>query len=371
MIDTLRLARDLIAIDSRSPVSNVPVADRVRQELGGFEVETIDYTDAQGVAKRNLVAYRGAGDNGIALSGHLDTVPDTGWQRNPFDPAVEAGVLHGLGSADMKGPIAAMLAAGQAAPQDVPVLLLFTADEEVGKAGCRELMQRSGLLRRHPPKAIVVGEPTGLRCVRGHRVDIQFTADAEGIQAHSSTGQGFNANLALIPFLVDVRALHFKLREDARFHDPAYTPPFCDLNFTLDNYGTPNNITVPKATCRIKLRYSKSFNPDWVVETIQRSATAHGIRLQIKREASPPELPETHPLVRLGAEVTGQPATVAGLGTEASELKVLAPVIVLGPGWIEHAHKPTEHIAVAELERAVGIYARLLARHDLPAASLS
>jgi acetylornithine deacetylase len=365
MIDPLRLAKDLIAIDSRSQVSNVPVAERVRRELDGFDVEAIDYTDAQGVPKRNLVAYRGPGGGGMALSGHLDTVPDTGWRRNPFDPAVEAGVLYGLGSADMKGPIAAMLAAGTAAPRDVPVLFLFTADEEVGKAGCREMMQRSELLRRHPPKAIVVGEPTGLRCVRGHRVDIQFTADAEGVQAHSSTGQGVNANLGLIPFLAQMRALHYQLREDSRFHDPAYDPPFSDLNFTLDNYGTPNNITVPKATCRIKFRYCKSFDPEWVVETIQQAARAHGLALHIKREASPPELPEQHPLVRLGVELSGQPATVAGLGTEASELKVLAPVIVLGPGWIEDAHKPTERIAIAELERAVGIYSRFVARQDV------
>lgn len=364
MTDVLRLAQDLIAIDSRSPVSSIPAAERVRRELAGFEVETVDYTDAQGVPKRNLVAWRGPERSAVALSGHLDTVPDTGWQRDPFAPAVEAGVLFGLGAADMKGPIAAMLRAAQAAPPDTPVLLLFTADEEVGKAGCREVMRRSELLRRHRPKAIVIGEPTGLRCVRGHRVDIQFTVDAEGVQAHSSTGEGVNANLALIPFLADLRALYYTLRQDPRYHDPAYTPPFSDLNFTLDNYGTPNNITVPKATCRIKFRYCKSFDPEWVVETIQQSARRHGLSLHIRREASPPELPPDHPLVRLGEQVSGRPATVAGLGTEASELKALAPVIVLGPGRIEDAHKPTEHIAITELERAVGVYARLLAAHD-------
>jgi acetylornithine deacetylase len=255
MTDVLRLAQDLIAIDSRSPVTNIPVAERVRQELADFEVEAIDYTDAQGVPKRNLVARRGPEHPAVALSGHLDTVPDTGWQRDPFAPIIQAGVLHGLGAADMKGPIAAMLAAARATPEATPLLLLFTADEEVGKAGCREVMGRSQLLRRYPPKAIVIGEPTGLRCVRGHRVDIQFTADAEGVQAHSSTGEGVNANLALIPFLADMRTLYYTLRQDARYHDPVYNPPFSDLNFTLDNYGTPTNITVPKATCRIKFRY--------------------------------------------------------------------------------------------------------------------
>ncbi|HEX7926688.1 MAG TPA: M20/M25/M40 family metallo-hydrolase, partial [bacterium] len=115
---------------------------------------------------------------------------------------------------------------------------------------------------------------------------------------------------------------------------------------------------------RIKFRYCKSFDPEWVVETLQASARKHGIALGIRREASPPELPVEHPLVRLGAEVSGQAATVAGLGTEASEMKVIAPVIVMGPGWIENAHKPTEHIAITELERSVAMYAKFLASHQ-------
>src|SRR5690349_8323485 len=88
MADALRLAQDLIAIDSRSQVSNLAVADRVRQELAGFDVEVVDYTDAAGVPKRNLVARRGPDKPAVALSGHLDTVPDTGWTKNPFDPAI-------------------------------------------------------------------------------------------------------------------------------------------------------------------------------------------------------------------------------------------------------------------------------------------
>ena len=76
------LARELVALDSRSFVSNLPVADRVEAALQGFDVDRLDYTDDAGVAKRALVAHRG-GVGGIALSGHMDTVPDTGWQQDP------------------------------------------------------------------------------------------------------------------------------------------------------------------------------------------------------------------------------------------------------------------------------------------------
>ena len=360
MLDPVRLAQDLIGIDSRSFVSNVPLAERIRAVLSSFEVETVDYTDAKGVAKRNIIAYRGPGPGGLLLSGHLDTVPDTGWTHSAFDPVIEGGVLKGLGSADMKGPIGAMLAAGVSAPATVPVTFLFTADEEAGKQGVREAMRRSDVLRRYKPLAIVIGEPTGLRCIRGHRVDIQFTADSEGIQAHSSTGEGVNANLALVPFLVDMRELHVTLRRESRLQDPLYTPPYCDLNFVVDNYGAASNMTVGKATCRIKFRYSKSFDPEWVVEAVQASARRNGLALAIAREASPPELSPEHPLVMLGASISGQLPIVAGLGTEASELKTLAPTIVFGPGRIEDAHKPEERIDLAELRRAVAMYLRFL-----------
>ena len=83
------LTRDLVALDSRSSVSNIAVAERIERELRGFEVERIDYQDAAGVAKRVLVAHRGA-PGGIAFSGHMDTVPDTGWQDDPWSARIDA-----------------------------------------------------------------------------------------------------------------------------------------------------------------------------------------------------------------------------------------------------------------------------------------
>src|SRR6187200_1080514 len=129
------LARELIAIDSRSFVSNLAVAERVEAELAGFEIERIDYKDGNGVAKRALVAHRGP-LGGLALSGHMDTVPDTGWQEDPWSARLHTdGVLHGLGSTDMKGPVAAAIVAARALPDRVPITLLITTDEETTKQG--------------------------------------------------------------------------------------------------------------------------------------------------------------------------------------------------------------------------------------------
>src|SRR4051812_45317117 len=77
-----RLAQDLVRIDSRSSVSNLPIADRLDTELQAFEVERLEYKDASGVNKAVLVAARGVG--GLAFSGHMDTVPETGWTTDPW-----------------------------------------------------------------------------------------------------------------------------------------------------------------------------------------------------------------------------------------------------------------------------------------------
>lgn len=357
--DAVRLASELIAIDSRSPVSNVTLTDLLESRLHEWHIERIDYTDVNGALKRSLICRDERSTSPLAFAGHVDTVSDVGWQREPFLPVIEGGRLIGLGASDMKGSIAAfMTACEQLDPSSRPSLV-FTADEETTKQGVRDVVARSRTLRDHTPKCILACEPTGMRLVRGHRVDVQFSVHARGVQAHSSTGKGINANLQLIPFLAELRELYVRLRQDKTLHDLQYDPPFCDLNFVIDNYGAFPNVTVGLATCRIKLRYSKSFDPAFVIEKIEDATKRHGLELEIRREAPPPELPADHPLVLALEKAAGSKAIVMGLGTEASEYTKLAPTLVIGPGRIEDAHKPSEAIAIDALDAAVDLYRRI------------
>jgi acetylornithine deacetylase/succinyl-diaminopimelate desuccinylase-like protein len=355
------LARLMVACDSRSIVSNFPLLEQLQARLPGWEIERIDYTDDAGLPKANLVARWPVSSSRLAFAGHTDTVTDAGWETDPFSASVEDGNLVGLGATDMKGPLAAMMIAAMAVPEVYRPLIVLTADEETTKRGVREVVARSMMLREYRPACFIVCEPTDLRVARGHRVDVQFVVHAHGLQAHSSTGKGVNANLQLIPFLAELRRLHTQLRQDTTLHDAQYDPPYCDLNFTIDNYGTLPNTTVGLATCRIKFRYSKSFDPAWVIDAVSRSAETHGLELFVRREAPPPELPPDAPLVRLLENITSQQAIVLGIGTEASEYSRLAPSLILGPGNIDQAHKPGERIAVDALLRAVTLY-RYLAK---------
>jgi acetylornithine deacetylase len=358
--DVADLTRDLVALDSRSFVSNLAVAERIETALAGFDIERLDYTDPAGVAKRVLVAHRGAAEGGLALSGHMDTVPDTGWQEDPWSARIDAGgMLHGLGSTDMKGPVAAAIVAARSLPPRVPVTLLITTDEETTKQGARLIASQSDLVRRVKPRGILVVEPTNLIPVRGHRAHIAFTCVAHGVQAHSSTGKGRNANWALIPFLVEMKAVFERLRADRNLQDPDYDPPFSDFNLVIDNHGAAVNVTVPLATARIKFRYSAKLDPTPVLDAVYAAAERGGVSVTEAREGFPPELPADHPLVRLCADTAGKPPTTAPYGTDASELQAIAPCVVLGPGDIAVAHTPTERVRIADLAAAVPLFMRL------------
>jgi acetylornithine deacetylase len=259
----------------------------------------------------------------------------------------------------MKGPLAAAIVAANALPTHVPITLLITTDEETTKAGAREIAKRSLLARAARPRAILVVEPTRMIPMRGHRVHVQFTAVATGIQAHSSTGRGRNANWDLLPFLMEMRTLHESLRHNPGLQDPAYDPPFSDFNLVLDNHGAAVNVTVPKATAIIKFRYSAKVDPQPVVDTVRAAAERAGLALTEAREGNPPELAQTHPIVQLCSKVAGAAASVAPYGTDASELQALAPCVNLGPGDIAQAHAPDESVSIADLAAAVPIFMQL------------
>ena len=356
------LTADLVRLDSRSFVSNYAVAERVEAAMTGFEVEHLDYVDPAGTPKRCLVAHRGPA-GGLAFSGHMDTVPDTGWQEDPWSARIDAdGVMHGLGSTDMKGPVATALLAAQALPTDVPATLIITTDEETTKQGARLIASSSQLLRSARPAGILVVEPTGLGPVRGHRSHIGFTCVATGVQAHSSTGKGRNANWDLIPFMVEMKLIHDRLRTDPSLQDTDYDPVFSDFNLVIDNHGAAVNVTVPAATARIKFRRSAKVDPRPVLEAVHAAAARFGVTVTEAREGEPPELPADHPLVRLCVEEAGKPARTAPYGTDASELQAIAPCVVIGPGDIGVAHTPYEAVSLAALEQAVPLLQRLATR---------
>src|SRR6202048_5322876 len=120
---------EMIAFDSQSSVSNVPLANFMQSQLEHWEIERIDYVDGQGIAKTNIVAADPESASPLAFAGHLDTVSAAGWDTDPFRAAIAGDQLTGLGADGMKGPIAAFPSAGRQMDRRVRPKIVLTADE--------------------------------------------------------------------------------------------------------------------------------------------------------------------------------------------------------------------------------------------------
>ncbi len=366
-LDVVQLTAELITYPSESFRSNVAISDYLEATLNelGFVTEWLEYTDEQGERKVSLVGQRGQGTGGLAFFSHTDTVPGVGWSRAPFTPLEEGGRLVGLGSADMKGPGAAtvMAAAGVPASQlRRPVLVVFTADEEIGGGGAQQVAAESRLLREAAPVAGIVAEPTGLVPVYAHKGGVQMIVTAHGVAAHTSTDRGISANFLIIPFLAEMAELAKTLKSDPSHQNAEFDPPTNGFNLVINDGGVPTNITPSKTVCRIGFRPMPGDRSDEVTAYIRSRAEAHGLEITWRKYDAVYTPPESE-LVRAALAATGAGrAVTVPFGTDAFFLKNLCPLVVLGPGHIAQAHTDGEWIEVAQLREAVTVYGRLIGK---------
>jgi acetylornithine deacetylase len=190
MSDTVSILRDLIGFDTTSHRSNLEMVDWIVSFLEPYKPRLrLSYDDAR--AKANILASFGPQvGGGVVLSGHLDVVPVDGqsWSSNPFALMERDGRLFGRGTADMKGFIAACLAAvprWAEAPMSRPIHLAMSYDEEVGCFGVPRLIADL-VTNERPPAFAIIGEPTGMRISDRHRGFFGFRTAFEGRAAHSS-----------------------------------------------------------------------------------------------------------------------------------------------------------------------------------------
>jgi len=239
-MDLVPLVRSLVATDSTSSRSNLPVLDLLEREARalGFDTRRETWPDAAGVVKGNLVCRRGPdAPGGLALVGHTDCVPfDADWGE-ALAGAERDGRIVGRGAADTKGFLGAALAAsGRARAAGAPLLLLFTADEEVGCLGAKRLLAEG---RIHPRHAIV-GEPTSLAPVRAHKGYCAVEVVIEGVEGHSAYPEvGASAIHAMGRLWPEIEAIGAELRRET---DGAFSPPHTTWNVGVVKGGKARNI---------------------------------------------------------------------------------------------------------------------------------
>ena len=340
-------------------------------EAAGFEIEVQEYRDPHGITKWNVAGRKGTGTGGLAYFGHTDVVPVSSWSfpgGGPFEPVVQSGRLYGRGSCDMKGSVGCFLQASRQVPVRElthPLFVFCTADEEVGFHGARHLATQSSFYREAVATGAVglIGEPTGLQVVHGHKGMTGLRITSQGRAAHSSTREGLNANLAMIPVLSTALEIYEETMSDARWQHPDFDPPWLSWNIGINDHTAAVNITPPQSICTIYCRPMPGQSVDELLARMERVARKQGLDYQLECHGPPvftdPASPFVQDLLQLAEVPASQTVSYGTDGVEFTEFRQLA---VFGPGSILQAHTDDEWIALEQLERGAQLFERMI-RH--------
>lgn len=318
--------------------------------------------------KANLWATIGPDiDGGIVLSGHSDVVPvaQQVWSSDPFEMRAHEGKLYGRGTCDMKGFLAACLAvAPKYAALDLkrPVHFAFTYDEETGCIGAAHLVEAIRESGKQPAMAII-GEPTEMRVIEGHKAVCEYTATFKGLEGHGSAPDaGVNAAEYAVRYVSKL----MELREALKARAPKWSefePPWTTINIGKIEGGMAHNVIVGHAEVEWEMRPVQHSDGDFVKGEMQNyidnvllpaMKSVHpsaSITVETVGEVVGLEPMEENEAKRVVMKLTGaNQADLVAFGTEAGLFQSIGMSAVLcGPGSISQAHKPDEFIARDQL----------------------
>nr|WP_319247581.1 acetylornithine deacetylase [uncultured Celeribacter sp.] len=368
---------DLIAFPTVSADSNLSAISYIaeRLEVAGARVELL--RDDSGT-KANLFATLGPErPGGLVLSGHTDVVPvvDQPWQSDPFTMVEREGRLYGRGACDMKGFIAACLTqlnvlAGAA--QVRPIHFAFTYDEEVGCLGARDLVEVLKA-REVRPAMTLIGEPTMMQVIEGHKGCCEYTVTFTGAEGHGSAPErGVNAveyASRYIQRLMELRAaLVARCPAGSRFE-----PPHTTINIGGLHGGHAHNVIAGKAVLEWEMRpvvpedmgFVKeeiaAYVADVLLPDMRRVAAQADISTEVIGEVAGLQPMDDNAARDLVFRLTGcNHAGVVPFGTEAGLFQDIGmSAVICGPGSIDQAHKPDEYVSLDQLTQCLAMLARL------------
>ncbi len=363
------LLEQLVAFDTTSRNSNLELIEFVRGILDDQGIPS-ELTFNRSGEKANLWATIGPPDRpGVVLSGHTDVVPVDGqqWQSDPFSLLESGGKLFGRGTSDMKGFIAVCLASipkiKRCNPEN-PVHFAFSYDEEVGCIGVRELLKALSAFKTKPAMCLV-GEPTDLRVIRGHKGGVGARCHFKGEPCHSSqTHRGVNAIEMAAEGITYLKRMGMRFKEEGPF-DHECTPPFTTIQTGLIEGGTALNIVPEHCSFEFEMRGIPSVNTLELADEfftycrstlepeMKKGSQQSGIDWEINSEYPPLNIDGESEAVKLLQKLTGESTTgKVSFGTEAGLFQNEGiPAVVCGPGSIDQAHRPNEYILINQLDR--------------------
>lgn len=377
MPSSREILADLIAFDTVSRHSNLALIHYIRDYLAGFGIACELFHDAEG-GKANLYTTLGPQDRGgVCLSGHTDVVPTDGqpWTVPPFELTERDGRLYGRGTADMKGYIACVLAAVPAflaQPLRLPVHLAFSYDEEVGCLGVRSLLAALEH-REHKPMLCIIGEPTELKPVLGHKGKLAMRCQVHGAPCHSAYApQGVNAIEYAAKLIGRLGEIGTRLAAPER-HDPRFDPPYSTVQTGVISGGRALNIVPAECQFDFEVRALPSDDPQQVADDLRAFAEAELLpKMRAVKAGTDIRFSEISAYPALVTDQQAQAAELIALLSGSRDFTTVAygtegglfhqagiPTVVCGPGSMDQGHKPDEFVSLEQLARCDDMMARL------------
>jgi acetylornithine deacetylase len=379
-LSPLELMQKLVSFPTVSRDSNLPLIDWLEDYLSGHGI-TCHRHYREDNHHAALFAHVGPEvEGGVVLSGHTDVVPIDGqpWTSDPFTVVERDGRYYGRGTCDMKGfdalAIWALVEARHAGVRR-PLQLAMSYDEEVGCTGAPPMIEA---MQPVLPKAsaVIVGEPSMMKAVTGHKGGIGAATHVIGFEVHSSLMHTGVSAIMEAAKLIDW-ANQVNAEVMAKTPDPLaamFDPPWTNAHVGTITGGTANNITAKDCHFIMGFRVVPSETKEYwydryVAKVREVEAEMQKIRPEARIDVGMPfNVPGLKPEEDGAAEalvrkITGDNAThVVSYGTEAGQFQEAGySAVICGPGSIEQAHQPDEFITRAQFEGGHDFMRRLLA----------
>ena len=368
--NAIDILKSLVGFDTTSSKSNLDLIEFIESYLNNHKIKSTLVYDSSG-KKANLFATIGSGnERGIMLSGHTDVVPITGqtWTDDPFHLTQKENKLYGRGTADMKGFLALILSRVPkmiSANLSKPIHLAFSYDEEVGCVGVHRLLDfiNSNSIK---PVFCIVGEPTSMEVVIGHKGKCAYQVVVKGLACHSGQAPfGVNAvdyAAKLISHIIEIS----KEKSIKGPFDYDYEVPYTTLHTGAISGGTILNIVPDSCQFEFEIRHLIEDNPKELINKIKLYAkenllpNMHKVSsktdIHFKEKVTYPGLSideNSEPVKYVKKLLNNEQHKKVIFGTEGGlfQEKLNLPTVVCGPGSIDQAHKADECISIDQLEK--------------------
>lgn len=378
--NAVEILERLVSFETLSGRPTHGIVGYVKDYLAEHGVDvTLSYDEAG--ERANVFATIGPEvDGGVVLNGHTDVVSVDGqsWATDPFKLTRKGERLYGRGSVDMKGFLACVLASVpsfKSANLTKPIHIAFSYDEENGGWGMPVLLE-SMATKAYRPEVVIVGEPTEMQIVTGHKGGYEMRTEITGFAVHScNPTEGVNAISAAMKLIAKIEEVGARRAANPTPGSP-YTPPYPTFNIGKIEGGAARNATA--GWCNVDWEYRQMPGEDGdltIAEIAEYAATEilpamkavnAAADIEIITEVAMPALDDRHAETAASfvSAVTGNNSrNVVSFGTDGGYFShANYSTVVFGPGSISRAHKADEYIELNELSQGLAFLDKVAAK---------